>query len=129
VETNRGSLTDNISSVTISPETADQIQHGQEIGHPESRKGILKKSSSSEIVATTVNEGVWAAARRRAEEIASVTLGYSEVENTEDVQRKIHTLANSLIVVSDDVTVTVYNNTEQARDVRRQAKRAKKSQD
>lgn len=129
MEEHKEPFIDNIRSVTISPKTADQIQHGQEIGHVEPKRGTVNKPSSSEVTAATVNEDVWAVARRRAEEIAIETLGYSNTTIPEDAQGKIQSLANSLIVIEDDVTVMVYNNTEKAREVKRQARRAKKSQD
>jgi hypothetical protein len=130
VEEHTEPFIDNIRSVTISPKTADQIQHGQEIGHVEPKRGTVRKPSSSKVTAVAVNEDAWAVARRRAEEIATDALGYSNTTTIpKGAQKKIQSLTNSLIVVQDDGGVMVYNNTEQVREVKRQARRAKKSQD
>lgn len=71
VDEKRMSITDNISSVTISRATAEQLQHKQ----PIARKGTLKRNSDkpndSEVQSMAVDITVWTTAKDRAEHIAA----------------------------------------------------------
>lgn len=78
----------------------------------------------------TVHPSVWAAAKKRAEDIAAVIVREQSVNPdtglSPEAKVKIRTIANRLIVVNDDMSVTVHNNVAQATTAKDAAKQAKK---
>jgi hypothetical protein len=130
VDDKRVSITDNISSVTISRTTADKLQRKEPVirqGKPSKNPG---KHNDSEALSMTVHPSVWAAARERAEDIATVIVREQSVnpdtELSPEAKVKIRTIANRLIVINDDLSVTVHNNIAQATTAKNAAKQAKK---
>lgn len=115
------SITDNVSSVTISRTTAEQWQQKK----PLTRKGAKRNSdkpNDSEVQSMAVDQNVWATAKDRAEHIAAnIVRNQSDVPQGElsaDALAKIRSTAAKLLVIENDTTVTVYNNLDQARKAR-----------
>jgi hypothetical protein len=116
------SITDNISSVTISRATAEQLQHKQ----PIARKSTLKRSSDkpndSEVQSMAVDITVWTTAKDRAERIAAdivrCDIDDPNAELGAEAQAKVRSIASKLLVIENDTTVTIYNNITQAAKAR-----------
>jgi hypothetical protein len=130
VDEKRVSITDNISSVTISLATAEKLQRKQPVIRREPAKRDSSTPSDSEVQFMTVDSTVWATARARAEQIASDAIRSNADDPTAspgvEARARINSYANKLIVIESDTSVTVHNNPEQARRAKEAQKNASK---
>jgi hypothetical protein len=128
VDEKKVSITDNISSVTISRTTAEKLQRKQPIVRKDSLKRDSDKPTDSEVQSMAVDQQIWTTARSRAEQIAANIVKAqsddSSVEPSPEVKVKIRSTANKLIVINDDTTVTVYNTVDQATEARKAQREA-----
>lgn len=117
------SITDNVSSVTISRTTAEKLQRNQPVVRKDALKHRGDKPTEGEVQSMAVNEEIWEIQRAKAETIAEEAIRSEAIDPTADLspeaKAKVRSLASRLIVINNDSEVVVYNNTKQADEARR----------